>query len=86
MPKMGGLEALRHIKANAKLSNIPIIIFTTHSSKTIVLESYCDGANSFIQKPQTFEELKDIIDTVSKYWCKIVELPEHLCPVELETA
>lgn len=86
MPGMGGLEALNHIKNDPKLTNIPIIIFTTHGDKKIVLESYCDGANSFIKKPNSFDELADIVDTVSKYWCKIVSLPDRLCPVELKAA
>jgi two-component system response regulator len=86
MPRMGGIEALKRIKNDQQLTNIPIIIFTTHGDKATVLESYCDGANSFITKPNSFVELADIIDTVSKYWCKIVLLPDNLCPVELKAA
>jgi CheY-like chemotaxis protein len=86
MPKMGGLEALRRIKKDPRLTNIPIIIFTTSSGKTIVLKSYCDGANSFIIKPTSFDTLVNIIDTVSKYWCNIVALPDALCPIEQEAA
>ncbi|MDR3556965.1 MAG: response regulator [Syntrophobacteraceae bacterium] len=86
MPRMGGLEALKHIKSDPKLTNIPIIIFTTSGDKKIVRESYCDGANSFIRKPNSFDKLSYIIDTVSKYWCEIVSLPDDLCPVELKAA
>ena len=82
MPKMGGLEALEHIKNNPKLVNIPVIIFTTSRNKELILDSYCVGANSFINKPETFDKLVDIIDTVSKYWCSVVLLPDALCPIQ----
>ena len=84
MPTMGGLEALAHIKKNPKLINIPIIIFTTSNDKEIVLESYCLGANSFINKPDSFQKLEEIIDIVSKYWCNIAVLPDTLCPLEIK--
>jgi CheY-like chemotaxis protein len=82
MPTMGGLEALKRIKSDPRLVNIPIIIFTTSGNKDVILESYCKGANSFIIKPESFGALVDIIDTVSKYWCNIVALPDSLCPIE----
>ncbi len=86
MPKVGGLEALKYIKTNPKLINIPVIIFTTSNNKELILNSYCVGANSFINKPDSFDKLVDIIDTVSKYWCNIVVLPDALCPIEEKTA
>ncbi len=82
MPKMGGIEALKCIKSNPRLLNIPIIIFTTSSNKELILESYCIGANSFINKPDSFHTLVDMVDTISKYWCNIVMLPDTLCPVK----
>ncbi len=85
MPTMGGLEALKRIKSDPRLVNIPVIIFTTSGNKDVILESYCKGANSFITKPDSFGVLVDIIDTVSKYWCNIVTLPDSLCPIEKQT-
>jgi two-component system response regulator len=86
MPTIGGIEALERIKNNPRLINIPIIIFTTSTDKDLILTSYCVGANSFINKPDSFDRLVDIIDVVSKYWCNIVVLPDTLCPVETKPA
>jgi len=86
MPNIGGIEALKRIKHNPKLINIPIIIFTTSSNKELILDSYCVGANSFINKPDSFNRLVDIVDVVSKYWCNIVALPDTLCPIKEATA
>lgn len=67
MPTMGGIEALERIKRQPRFANIPIIILTTSSNKELILKGYCVGANSFINEPDTFSRLVDIVDVVRKY-------------------
>ena len=56
MPVMGGLEALEKIKADAKLSKIPVIVVTANSEEKKKALSL--GANDFLSKPVDIEELK----------------------------
>ncbi len=37
--------------------------------------SYDIGANSYVTKPVTFRGLVDMMNTLSKYWFELVELP-----------
>lgn len=68
MPGMDGREALKQIKSNNNLRHIPIIVLTTSSSQTDRRDSYSLGANCFITKPDTFNKLVDITDSIAKLW------------------
>lgn len=75
MPKKDGREALREIKGNPELRQIPIIVLTTSKAEEDIFLSYDLGANSFIIKPVTFSALVEVMKTIGKYWFEIVELP-----------
>ena len=75
MPRKDGREALREIKADARLRKIPVVVLTTSSAEEDVLKTYDLGVSSFITKPVTFEGLVEIMRTLGKYWFEIVELP-----------
>lgn len=75
MPKKGGLEALKEIKANPDLRRIPIAILTTSAIEDDVVRAYEAGANSFLIKPPSFETLLRLVQVLTAYWFEIVELP-----------
>jgi CheY-like chemotaxis protein len=75
MPRKDGREALREIKADPALSDIPVIVLTTSKADEDVAMSYRDGANSFITKPVSFTALLEVVQTLGKYWLQIVDLP-----------
>jgi CheY-like chemotaxis protein len=75
MPKKDGRQALKEIKADPSLRHIPIVVLTTSKAEEDILRSYDLGVNSFIVKPVTFDQLIDIMKTLTKYWFEIVELP-----------
>src|SRR5580704_4441821 len=51
MPKNDGREALREIKADPKLRQIPVIVLTTSKDDNDISRSYDLGANSYVAKP-----------------------------------
>ena len=75
MPKKDGREALREIKANSSLRQIPIIILTTSQADEDICRSYDLGANSYIAKPVTFGALVDVLQVLGQYWIDTVDLP-----------
>lgn len=75
MPKKDGREALKEIKADPHLRQIPIVVLTTSKAEEDIYRSYDLGANSFISKPVTFGSLVEVMKTLGKYWFEIVELP-----------
>lgn len=75
MPRKDGREALREIKSDPSLRDIPVVVFTTSKAEEDIYKSYSLGVNSFITKPVTFEALIQVMQTLGKYWFEIVELP-----------
>lgn len=75
MPRKDGREALKEIKADPHLKQIPIVVLTTSKAEEDIYRSYELGANSFITKPVTFSALVEVMKTIGKYWFEIVELP-----------
>lgn len=75
MPKKDGREALREIKSDAKLKQIPVVILTTSKAEEDIVRSYELGVNSFITKPVTFNDMIRITKALGDYWFEIVRLP-----------
>lgn len=64
MPKKNGVECLLEIKQNEKFSDIAIAIYSTSSSEEHIEETFVNGANIYIKKPNDFENLKKILSEV----------------------
>lgn len=69
MPNKTGFECLIEIKQNEKLKELQVIMITCSLTKSIDFENYMIttltrmGADGFISKPDSFEELKSIVET-----------------------
>lgn len=61
MPRKNGFQCLEEIKKDAKLNKLPIIIFSTSYEPDIARKLYQDGAMHYIQKPNEFSKLKNVI-------------------------
>jgi CheY-like chemotaxis protein len=80
MPRKDGREALREIKSDPALRQIPVVVLTTSKTEEDILRSYDLGANCFITKPVTFEGLVDVVKVLDKHWFQLVELPPASTP------
>ena len=76
MPRKDGREALKEIKQDEQLRDIPVVVFTTSKAEEDIYKSYQLGVNSFITKPVTFDNLMHVMQALGKYWFEIVELPK----------
>jgi CheY-like chemotaxis protein len=75
LPGTDGLKMIQEIRADAALRAIPIIVFSTSSSAREIEACYLAGANSYIVKPSTPEELFEVIRRFKDYWLEVVTLP-----------
>ena len=57
MPEMDGLATLKAIKSDEKLKDIPVMMVTTETSRTMIVEAIKIGAANYVCKPFTQEEL-----------------------------
>lgn len=64
MPRKNGLECLEEIKANSKFDDIAIAIYSTSASEDDIENTFVQGANIYIKKPDDFGTLKKILSEV----------------------
>lgn len=75
MPKVGGLEVLQTIRADAKLKTIPVVIMTSSREESDLLKSYELGVNAYVVKPVDFKEFVDAVKLVGAFWALVNEPP-----------
>jgi two-component system chemotaxis response regulator CheY len=59
MPLMDGLEFLRQIRAQNLAPGVPVVMITTESSEEHVRQAILAGAQGYIRKPFTSEQVKE---------------------------
>ncbi|MBA6313586.1 response regulator [Cellulophaga baltica] len=64
MPIKNGMQCLKEIRENPKLSDLSVAIYSTSSSERDIEDTFINGANVYINKPNSFGELKTVIDKV----------------------
>lgn len=64
MPKKSGLECLKEIKNNVKFKDIAIAIYSTSASEEDIENTFINGANIYIKKPNVFKDLKKVLSEV----------------------
>jgi two-component system chemotaxis response regulator CheY len=57
MPEMDGFELLRRLKADPKYKHIPVMMLTTESERSRIIEAIQAGAVNYICKPFQPEDL-----------------------------
>jgi two-component system, NarL family, invasion response regulator UvrY len=62
LPGLGGLEALRHLRS--KTTDIPILVFSMHSEPIYAVRATEAGAQGFVSKSASPDELLLAIETV----------------------
>lgn len=61
MPNMDGLQLLSSVRARPEWSGIPVIMITTEGSQAKVMEAVQMGAQGYVRKPFTAEQIKEKI-------------------------
>jgi CheY-like chemotaxis protein len=76
MPKMNGIEILSWIKNNSRLKFIPVVMFSSSKEPRDLQACYSAGANAYVVKPVDFNEFKDTLCSINKFWCNINVRPQ----------
>lgn len=71
MARMHGFEFLRHIRKNPNLMVIPTIVFTSSEDLDDLKQAYVLGANSYLVKGKTFDDLCDQFKFIYGYWMRV---------------
>ena len=73
LPKMDGLEVLKHIRADERTRLLPVVILTSSREEQDIVKGYSLGANSYIRKPVDFAQFVEAIRQLGLYWLVLNE-------------
>jgi CheY-like chemotaxis protein len=74
MPKMGGLEFLRELRADPSLCKLPVVVLSTSKQDSDLAAAYQYNVAGYIIKPMSFSSFVETIDILNRYWL-MSELP-----------
>jgi CheY-like chemotaxis protein len=76
LPKVDGLEVLRQVKADKELARIPLVVLTTSSAESDMVNAYTHGAGSYLVKPVDFEKFHNLMEAFGFYWLAWNRFPD----------
>lgn len=76
LPRLSGLQVLERLRAAPRTHLLPVVILTSSDEERDRLQSYENGANSFVRKPVEFAELAETVARLGVYWLLINDPPD----------
>ena len=64
MPGMTGIELLKHVRADERLNDMPVLMVTAEAKRDQIVEAAQAGVNGYVVKPFTAAALKEKIDKI----------------------
>jgi two-component system, response regulator len=75
LPKIGGLDVLRAIRADERTKLLPVVILTSSREERDLTAGYVSGANSYLVKPVDFAQFSDSVQQLGLYWVVLNQQP-----------
>jgi CheY-like chemotaxis protein len=70
-----GPEVLQWIRQRPEFKRLPVIVFTGSDYSEDVNKAYDLGANSYLVKPQSIDELLEAVMQIGEFWLRLSKLP-----------
>jgi two-component system chemotaxis response regulator CheY len=64
MPGMTGIDLLKAVRADEKLSALPVLMVTAEAKRDQIIEAAQAGVNGYVVKPFTAQALKEKIEKI----------------------
>jgi CheY-like chemotaxis protein len=75
LPKVDGIEVLRHARSHPVWKQVPVVVLTTSRENADIEAAYRLGVNSYIVKPVDFAVFAEVVKTIKIYWLLTNEPP-----------
>ena len=71
IPKIGGLEVLRRLRADARTQYVPVVTLSSSAHDSDMRASYDLGANSYVCKPLDIDKFTRDMGVLAEYWLRV---------------
>ncbi len=75
MPRMDGLEVLKHIRSHDKLKKLPVVILSSSREESDLARSWDLGVNAYVVKPVAVDQFFRAVKLLGTFWAVINEAP-----------
>ncbi len=75
MPRMDGLEVLKHIRSHDKLKKLPVVILSSSREESDLARSWDLGVNAYVVKPVDVDQFFRAVKLLGTFWAVINEAP-----------
>ncbi|MCB0317554.1 MAG: response regulator [Bdellovibrionales bacterium] len=75
LPKKDGMEVLKEIREDSRLTHMPVVILTTSKDQEDIAKSYKLHANCFVTKPVDLSQFTKVVQSIENFWLTVVKLP-----------
>ena len=75
MPRLSGFDVLDFVRREPQLRRLPIVIFSSSDDPKDIKRAYEAGANSYLCKPHSNDDLSALLKALQEYWCKFNHFP-----------
>jgi CheY-like chemotaxis protein len=75
LPKVDGIDVLRHARQHPVWKQVPFIVVTTSRENSDISRAYELGVNSYIVKPVDFASFAAVMKSIKVYWLLTNEPP-----------
>jgi two-component system, response regulator len=71
MPRMDGLEVLRHVRADESTRGLPVVVLTSSERQEDREEALRLGASWFVCKPTDGRRLRSEVQQLAQHWAQV---------------
>jgi CheY-like chemotaxis protein len=75
MPRLSGFDVLDFVRREPALRQLPVVIFSSSDDPKDIRRAYEGGANSYLCKPHSNDDLSALLKALEDYWCKFNHFP-----------
>jgi len=75
MPRLSGFDVLSFVRQQPELRKLPVVIFSSSDDPKDIQRAYDSGANSYLCKPHSNDDLSALLKALEDYWCKFNHFP-----------
>lgn len=80
LPKLDGLEVLRHIREDERTRQLPVVMLTSSNEERDLSGSYQLGVNSYVRKPVDVASFFEAVRQLGMYWLVLNETSSRAGP------
>lgn len=77
LPDMNGFDLLKQVRANKSSKRIPVVIFSSSDEASDISRGYDLGANSYLQKPLSYDTFTQVLEYLGLYWLTMNIVPRY---------